>query len=655
MNAGIFLYPLLIAADVLLFLNASGRMRYALIVFIAMHILCWVLAGTGALRTLGFYVSLGLAWLVLGGYAMDAPFFLRSAAAIAILAIAAISWGNGSPGVGFRPPKVSAKPGVWRLFRFAVPAMLFSIAALLLMADPIPRSSKIIMEAGSGLRDMAAPWVQGMTNSEDEDYKDNENREPVTDSESRDFGVRRSLPDTANLRMGNDLHVFLRFPDAADFLAASKMRPYVRQLVLNGYADGEWFHIPGMERLIADEDDGEVDGRVEISPASEKDIAYEVFVKGSSGQALPFIPGLVEAEFPNIIAVLDGWYQAGNPGDVHYSAVSRQLRLEDITAPILRSGVATREYLEIPDRDLLRRLRGLLAEAGSADLPLREKLLAVRDYMRRNYVYSTKIDNIAALPPVENFLFHEKRGYCDFFATSGALLCRAMGLPARTAYGFATGEAHPDEQILSFRENHAHSWTEIFLDEFGWVIFDITPPGSEATAEEIKDANGPAPDPANFADARTETDDPNSGKHPLIAWFESIHPRFVYIAIAVCAGLLILVRVLGRMQGGDEKERKRRRSQREKSQIPGVEYDPYPAYFLDFRKLCRLLGCNEDAGDTLRELMRKIHTQGIPLDPEFDSMSRYHYGVRYEGHITDPSLEKSFRKMIRAFWKHYQQ
>ncbi len=60
--------------------------------------------------------------------------------------------------------------------------------------------------------------------------------------------------------------------------------------------------------------------------------------------------------------------------------------------------------------------------------------------MAENYEYSTQIDNPDGLDPLENFLFYEKRGYCDFFATAGALIARMMGIPSRIGYGYSKPE-----------------------------------------------------------------------------------------------------------------------------------------------------------------------------------------------------------------------
>jgi transglutaminase-like putative cysteine protease len=650
-------YPLLIVTEIILLASASGKIRYALVVILAMHVLCWLLAGKGTLRTLGFYVTLALSWLILGGYALDAPFAIRCLATIAVFAAGLFSWGSGLVRPGLRTPKVAGKPNRWRWLRYTLPIGILGTVGFLLMADPIPRTSKAVMEWGSGLRDAVYPWLAAITGAGDS-YGDDADSPYGEGGEGQDtdFGERRALPASANLRTGNDLHVFLKFAEKTDFEQVIHSRPYIRQLVLNGYDRGEWSHIPTGERLIEDAADGKVDGLVQVRPARGKGIDYEIFVAASTGRALPFLADVTEAGFPAMVQMLDGWYQAGIPGDVTYQATSEPLTFENIANRELRSGITSPEYSEISDRDLKRRLRGILAQAGNADMPLSEKLIAIKRFMALNYEYSTVIENIGAFPPIENFLFYEKKGYCDFFATAGALLCRTMGVPARTAYGFAGGQAHLDEQIIAFHGNHAHSWTEIYLDGYGWVIYDVTPAGTDATAAVPPKANGPAPNPQQFADARSNSQSFDDNKNPFLAFLENIPPKVIYTAIGVALGILFLLHLYDRLKNkGGENDKKRRLRHRDRRTRQEITYDPYPDYFIDLRKLSRLMGCTDDPGDTLRELTKKIAAKGARLPAEFTDMTHYHYQVRYEGIRSDKSKEKSFRRIIREFWKSVKQ
>jgi transglutaminase-like putative cysteine protease len=87
-------------------------------------------------------------------------------------------------------------------------------------------------------------------------------------------------------------------------------------------------------------------------------------------------------------------------------------------------------------------------------------------------------DLIAAPPddvdPLEYFLFEIREGYCDYYASSMAMMLRVLGIPARTASGYAEGLF--DEETLRYyiTERDAHTWVEVFFPGLGWVEFEPT-------------------------------------------------------------------------------------------------------------------------------------------------------------------------------------
>lgn len=87
-------------------------------------------------------------------------------------------------------------------------------------------------------------------------------------------------------------------------------------------------------------------------------------------------------------------------------------------------------------------------------------------------------DAIAAPPagvdPLEYFLFDIQRGYCDYYATSMAMMLRVAGIPARTASGYAEGAFDEESQSYFITERDAHTWVEVFFPEYGWIEFEPT-------------------------------------------------------------------------------------------------------------------------------------------------------------------------------------
>ena len=72
---------------------------------------------------------------------------------------------------------------------------------------------------------------------------------------------------------------------------------------------------------------------------------------------------------------------------------------------------------------------------------------------------------------VDGFLFDGRRGFCEHYASSFALLLRAAGIPARVVTGYQGGKMNGDYMIV--RQSDAHAWTEALVDG-QWTRFDPT-------------------------------------------------------------------------------------------------------------------------------------------------------------------------------------
>lgn len=76
--------------------------------------------------------------------------------------------------------------------------------------------------------------------------------------------------------------------------------------------------------------------------------------------------------------------------------------------------------------------------------------------------------------PVDQFLFHTRRGFCEHYASAFAVLMRAAGIPARVVTGYQGGEFNPVGDYLIVRQSRAHAWTEVWLPGRGWTREDPT-------------------------------------------------------------------------------------------------------------------------------------------------------------------------------------
>ena len=98
---------------------------------------------------------------------------------------------------------------------------------------------------------------------------------------------------------------------------------------------------------------------------------------------------------------------------------------------------------------------------------------------------------------VDQFLFESRRGFCEHFAGSFALLMRAAGIPSRIVTGYQGGEYNEVGNYLIVRQSDAHAWTEIWLQDKGWVRIDPTAAVSPLRIEQGID-NALADETASF-------------------------------------------------------------------------------------------------------------------------------------------------------------
>lgn len=124
--------------------------------------------------------------------------------------------------------------------------------------------------------------------------------------------------------------------------------------------------------------------------------------------------------------------------------------------------------------------RELKARAGGEDGPDWQERVAraICDHLSKGELqYSlTRQRPPRGTDPVEDFLFVQKQGHCEYFASAMALLARVAGLQARFVTGYFAGEFNPVGGFYQFRQKDAHAWVEVFLPGKGWTTFDPSPP-----------------------------------------------------------------------------------------------------------------------------------------------------------------------------------
>jgi hypothetical protein len=106
-----------------------------------------------------------------------------------------------------------------------------------------------------------------------------------------------------------------------------------------------------------------------------------------------------------------------------------------------------------------------------------DKARALQDYLRApgNFTYDETFDPHGDTPnALEYFLFRAKRGYCQQFAGSFAIMARAVGIPTRLALGWTWG-TQDAQGVYHVTDDDTHTWPEVYFPGAGWAPFEPTP------------------------------------------------------------------------------------------------------------------------------------------------------------------------------------
>jgi hypothetical protein len=166
-----------------------------------------------------------------------------------------------------------------------------------------------------------------------------------------------------------------------------------------------------------------------------------------------------------------------------------------------------------------KKLAKKLSYDGTVDLSMvdstPQNLIAqMQYYFRTNTTYSTRLQSVEGSQDyVEYFLFTQKKGYCEHYATAGAVLFRAMGVPARYVSGYKVSASDFKKNkdgtyTAKVLDTQAHAWTEIYTLNGGWTVADMTP--SSDGGQESTYAQGASTAEPDYGDDEFLENDPES-------------------------------------------------------------------------------------------------------------------------------------------------
>ena len=175
--------------------------------------------------------------------------------------------------------------------------------------------------------------------------------------------------------------------------------------------------------------------------------------------------------------------------------------------------------------------------------------VTMKDYLSDsdNFTYSSDITSVQCgdLGVVECFATF-KQGFCQYYATTMAVLMRSLDIPTRFVQGFLPG-TRSIEGVETVENAGSHAWVEVWFPGYGWYMFDptggglnvsapILPPGQDIPIPSISPRPSLGPEES---DPRRPV--PSVGAGPVLPTSSGLPGPGPFIAI----GLLLAIAVGG--------------------------------------------------------------------------------------------------------------
>ena len=380
---------------------------------------------------------------------------------------------------------------------------------------------------------------------------------------------------------------------------------YLRGAVFDRYRSGEWVTTAIAEGVLAEatgrpaiyefaisKKDAEIWREMDIWP--DNDLAAGVFV--------PMETKLLRTATDNILVDDNKVIHAPDLlGGINYQAVTAR--------PVdgeLISDFSRRKYLELSD-ELDERMGGLAEHLCRDCQSATEKIEAVSSYLRNNFLYQLGVAVPEDREAISYFLFDERAGHCEYFASAAALLLRYVGVPTRYVAGFVVDEKNPYGGYYVARNRDAHAWVEAWDDGRGkWVTVEATS-AQLAGGESLAQAESALWEHIKFRFQQLRVAIHVDGVTGLVSWLGERLYGLLNWAITSFAGWLLIVVLLVLLFW--------RLGRWIKSYQPRAELAPELAEMYSLlAKMDRRLGrlrIEREAAETVTQFAQRLHDENL--------------------------------------------
>jgi len=219
-------------------------------------------------------------------------------------------------------------------------------------------------------------------------------------------------------------------------------------------------------------------GKITLQDNLDGNYTQSITIEENLGPYVPAASIPVRLTFPATVIGVDSYEMIKIPSGLtrgtHYSV--------DSSVKFIAGRFFSGDHYQPRDNDLqlpdsfdsrIRELSEQITRAAQTDL---DKALLLEKHLRENYAYSyTSIFNSQNRTPIARFLFEDKKGHCEYFASSMAVMLRSLGIHSRLVTGFSAMVENPLSGFYEMRVLDGHAWVEAWVDGIGWAVFEATP------------------------------------------------------------------------------------------------------------------------------------------------------------------------------------
>ena len=285
-------------------------------------------------------------------------------------------------------------------------------------------------------------------------------------------------------------------------------------------------------------------------------------------------------------------------------------------------------YLQLP-AELPTRVRELAATLTATYSNPYDKAAAIEAYLRTHIQYN---ENVSAPPlgrdGVDYTLFDRPEGYCNYYASAMAVMLRSIGIPARIASGYTTGDYQ--DGVFHVVEANAHAWPEEYFPNYGWIEFEPTANKPEIDRPKKPGAAPPSPDMQDpAAEARLQRQHQKDLEDARLKAGQTVFPFGDALGnepgnIAFAGGVLIALLVVGALAIRQWRQARRM-----------ARLAPAAHVYEDMLSRARWLGVRDERHATPLERARALGDAVPPARREVERVARLYARERFGARAMD--------------------